>query len=95
MTIETLILRVNQYIVNPLIFVLFGAALLFFLWGLVQFIMNSESAEARDVGRRHMFYGAIGMFIMVGVFGIMWVLINSFDLELPGGGDYGPFIAPR
>lgn len=52
-------------------------AVVYFLWGVVQFILGAESEEKRREGQMHMFYGIIGLFIMVSVFGIMSVICNT------------------
>jgi hypothetical protein len=63
-------------ILNPLIFLLFALALLYFLWGMVRFIASGEEPEMRKDGRRHMFWGIIGMAIMLSVFGIIAFVFN-------------------
>lgn len=70
--------RVNQQIVNPIILLLVGVALLCFLYGLVEFLVKKENA----VGKRQelydkMIWGIIGLAIMVSVFGIMQFIINT------------------
>ena len=44
--------RFVDAIVNPLISLLFGAAILMFLWGIAEFIRNSESEEKRLTGKK-------------------------------------------
>jgi len=68
--------KINQAIVNPLIRVLFAVALLVFLWGILQMLTGRDDAEKLVTGRRHMFWGIIGLAIMVSVFGIIQVIIN-------------------
>ncbi|OJI08687.1 MAG: hypothetical protein COV08_03300 [Candidatus Vogelbacteria bacterium CG10_big_fil_rev_8_21_14_0_10_49_38] len=70
--------NIKEQIINPVIMLLFGLALLYFLWGLVQFLAKNNSAvvdkkELRD----KMIYGLIGMTIMASVFGIMHVITNT------------------
>ena len=78
-TITTLIDKVNTNIVNPLLLLLFVAAFVVFLYGAVRYLAQSESDEARRTGARHMFWGIIGMFIMVGVFGIIAVIRKTLN----------------
>lgn len=68
--------RISTFVINPMIYVLFACAFVVFVWGLVQFIMNSANEEARNTGAKHILWGLIGMVIMVGVNGILG-LINS------------------
>lgn len=83
--IPTLLSRIYRLILNPLILLLFAVATVIFLWGLMEFLSNSESEEVRTKGRQHMLWGVIGMFIMISVFGIMNLLINTFGLTNGSG----------
>jgi len=74
MTPIPLIENINQYIVNPLIAVLFALALLYFAFGVVQYIRNADSDEGRQTGSKHIIWGIIGMAIIVAAFGIMNVI---------------------
>ena len=80
-TIESLIRRINAEIVNPLIVLLFAIALVIFLWGVTRFIWRNDSEEERRIGARHMLWGIIGMFIMIAVWAIIWVIINTFGID--------------
>lgn len=84
MTINELIARVNEVIINPTIALLFVVASVVFVWGLVQFIAQTESEEDRAKGKRKIVWGLIGMFIMFSVFGIMRLLLNTFGIPVTG-----------
>ena len=78
-------------IVNQLIYLVSGIALLVFLWGLVKFIFKvggSETAVAE--GRKLMGWGLVALFVMISVWGIIRLLQDEF---LPGS-DFGPPPAP-
>lgn len=66
--------KVNRYITNPIIIFMFAAALVYFLYGVVEFLMNAETAEGRETGKSHMLWGLVGMFIMFGVFTILKII---------------------
>lgn len=76
----TIVDKINQIIINPIIILLFGLALLLFLWGVLRFITGMESDEARTTGRRHMIWGVIGMIIMFGVWAIIGVIRGTFGI---------------
>lgn len=76
MTGYELLDQVVDQILNPIIQLMFAIALVWFLWGLFQFIRNSGSEEAVTTGKRHMIWGLIGLFIMSSVFGILNVIVN-------------------
>jgi hypothetical protein len=65
-------------IVDPLMALLFAIGLLLFVWGLVEFLWNYNKGETQNEGKKHMFWGVIGMFIMVGAYGIIQYIIQFF-----------------
>ena len=79
----TFVGKVVDLIINPFIVLLFTAALFLFFLGMVQFILGASDETKRQMGKRHMVWGVIGLFIMVGVFGIMAVLLRTFGITLP------------
>ncbi|MCI0542167.1 hypothetical protein L0Y69_00210 [bacterium] len=83
MNIDTIILRINEYIINPIIAFLFVLATLLFISGLVRFfLMGDSEGKNRETGKQHMVWGLVGMFIMVSVFGIMQLIVNTFGIDL-------------
>lgn len=82
MNIDTIILRINQYIINPTIVFLFVLATLLFVSGLVRFFLYDKEGEGRETGKKHMLWGLLGMFIMISVFGIMRLIVNTFGIDL-------------
>jgi hypothetical protein len=77
LSIKELMFRVSFYIINPLIIFGFVVALVYFIWGVLDFLRKRElgSDKAAD-GKSHMLYGTIGMIIMVSAFAIMRVLAD-------------------
>jgi hypothetical protein len=67
-------------VVNQVIPMLLGLAVLVFLWGIVKFIANASDPEARSGGIQHMVWGMIGLFVMVGFWGIIGYMQESFKL---------------
>lgn len=72
--------KVNRYLLNPMIILLFAAALVYFLFGMVQFMANQDKSDKRDDGKRHMLWGIVGMFIMFGVFAILRVIASTLGV---------------
>ena len=72
-----LIHAINQHIINPIIVLIFALAVLVFLYGVFEYFKDSDSSSARETGQRHMLSGVIGMFIMISVFGIITVILNT------------------
>ena len=75
--------KVVDNIINPFIVLLFTVALAVFFWGMAQFILGADDETKRSTGKQHMVWGVLGLFIMVGVFGIMAVLLRTFGIALP------------
>jgi hypothetical protein len=79
--VNTLVRALNQYIFNPIIILLFLLALIYFIYGLIKFIQESGSSEGRSTGGRHIMYGLIGMLIMISVYWILGVLMDTFGVD--------------
>ena len=75
--------KVDRLIINPLIILMFATALLYFLYGTTQFIMNAGKPEEREVGKRHIIWGLVGMLIMFGVFVILRIIMTTFGGSNP------------
>jgi uncharacterized membrane protein len=71
--------KINAQIFNPIIGLLIALAVVFFLYGVIEFIAGSASDEKRSIGRRHMIWGIIGLFIAFSVFGLMNLLANFWS----------------
>lgn len=93
-SIDTLIYRMNTMIINPIIMFMMALAGLVFIWGIVEFIMSQNSGEEKAIadGKQHILWGLIGLLIMVGVFGIMRLIVNTFGLKGPPG---TPIVIPK
>lgn len=79
--IDELIANIDTYIINPFIGLLFVLATVLFLVGLVRYFL-AGSPEDRAKGQQHMVWGLAGMFIMISVFGIMKLIVNTFGINL-------------
>jgi hypothetical protein len=82
-TIKSLATSIVNVVVNPFVIFLAILATLLFLWGLFTFMRNAGSEEGREIGKKHMLNGLIGLFIMISVYGIMNVIVNSFGFKKP------------
>lgn len=75
--------KVYDAIVNPILLLLIVAAGAYFLWGLAQFVMNTDDAGAREEGKRKIIWGLIGLTIMVSVQAILDIVLGTFDIDTP------------
>jgi hypothetical protein len=73
--------KIITIVINPAIEVLLGLAVLYFVFGVWTFVRNADSPDKRQEGGQHILYATIGIFVMVSVFGIMSIIVNSFNLH--------------
>jgi hypothetical protein len=67
------------FIDNYLVPLLFAIAFIVFIFGIFQyFILGGADEEKRTKGRSLMLWGMIGFFVMVSIWGILNLLVNSF-----------------
>ncbi len=57
------------------------AAIVIFIWGVVQFIGNADNEEKRKKGREFMIWAVISLFMIVSVWGIVHILTNTFGVS--------------
>ena len=63
----------------PLVFAL---AFIVFIWGIFQyFIQGGHDEEKRESGKQLMLWGLIGFFVMISVWGLVHILIGTFNLN--------------
>lgn len=73
--------KVIDNIVNPLIYFMIGLAVIYFLYGVFNFVRNAESPEKRVEGARHILWGIVGIAIMLSVFLFIRVIQNTIGPE--------------
>jgi hypothetical protein len=60
---------------------LFAVAFIVFIWGIFEyFIAGGANEEKRKQGKSFILYGLIGFFIMMSVWGLVNVIVNTFGL---------------
>ena len=64
-------------IVYPAITLLFGLAVITFVYGVLQMVIKGGDEEARKKGKMMMGYGILGLFIMVSAWGIIYLISNT------------------
>lgn len=69
--------KLAEVILNPTITLLFAVAILFFVWGLVDYIRHSDNESKRKEGAQHMLWGIIGLFIMISASAILQLFVDS------------------
>ncbi len=67
-------------ILSPIVPLLIGLAVVVFIYGVLVLVF-SEGGEKREDGKKFMFWGIIGIFVMVSVWGLVAVLQGTFNLN--------------
>ena len=75
--------KINQFILNPVIILAFAVAFLVFFWGILQFINSQTADDKREEGKKKIFWGMFGMFIMFSAYGLIRLILSSFGIS-PG-----------
>lgn len=78
-----LLRKASVHILNPLILFGFGVALLYFIWGIFRFLANEDNEEERRKSKQSMLWGVIGMVIMVSVYGLISIILQTFGIPAP------------
>ncbi|MBI2046367.1 MAG: hypothetical protein HYT28_03040 [Parcubacteria group bacterium] len=81
-TFKAFICATIETILSPLIPILFGLALVVFLWGVARYVIRGANDEKeRTQGKQIMLWGIIGLFVMVSVWGLVKIVGGAFGLE--------------
>lgn len=80
-SVDEFILKLDRLIINPLITLLFALAIVFFLYGVFEFLLNQANEEKKSTGKSHMIWGIIGITIMLGVFTIMNLILKTINVD--------------
>lgn len=67
-------------ILNSVIPVMIVAGVVFFVWGVVSFVISNDE-EAKTKGRNRMIWGIIGLVVIVGMWGLVRIVTNTFGLS--------------
>ena len=78
-----------QNILNSIIPVLVSLGVVYFIWGVVKYVI-ADGEEAKKKGKDIMIYGVIGFTVIVGLWGFVNILVNTFGLS----GTVAPSLSP-
>ncbi len=79
-SLDQFIVKVDNLIINPLIVLLFALALAYFLWGIFEFLSNTDNEEKRTSGKKHMLFGIIGITVMMAVWTLLNIVLNTLGV---------------
>jgi Type IV secretion system pilin len=66
-----------QNILNSIVPVLVALGVVYFVWGVVQYVI-ADGEEAKKKGKDRMIYGVIGFAVIVGLWGLVNIVVKTF-----------------
>ena len=78
-TLQSLLCKFNELLGAVLPF-LIALGVVIFVWGVIQYVISSDE-EAKKAGRNRIIYGIIGLVIIVGLWGLVRLVTNTFGLN--------------
>ncbi len=71
--------KVASVIIQPLVILLVGIAVLVFVWGVIEFLIDLNSGAEIQKGKDHMIWGVVGIFVMVSAVAIFQIIQNTIN----------------
>ncbi len=72
---------ITNIINDSVIPLIFTFAVVVFIWGVVQFVINSSEEAKKEKGRQFMLWGIIALAVMVSVWGLVGILTATFGID--------------
>jgi len=71
-------------VLNSVVFLIIGLAILAFLWGIVKYMLSGDDQKQREESKQFMLWGIVGLAVMVSVWGLVSLLGGMFGLQIRG-----------
>lgn len=81
-TIVTILCQIGS-ILNTVVPVLIALGVVYFVYGVITYVISSDE-EAKKAGRNRIIFGIIGLAVIVGVWGLVGIVTNTFGLDNSG-----------
>jgi len=78
-SIQSVVATISN-IVNMVIPVLIALAIVFFIYGIVMYVIGTDE-EAKKSAKSKIIYGIIGLVIIVGMWGLVAIINNTFGIS--------------
>ena len=66
---------------NAIIPLIFTIAFMFFVWGVVQYVLYPDDEGKKEKGRQFMIWGLIALTVMFSVWGLVSILTGTFGID--------------
>lgn len=83
MTFKDLIAFIITDFIRPVIYLIFSAAIVYFLWNIAEIIRAGKEGKELAELKTKALWGIIALFIMTSLWGLVQILVNTF---VPGAG---------
>lgn len=67
-------------LLNTLLPLIIAAAVVYFVYGIARYVMAGDD-DAKAAAKNKIIYGIVGLFIMISVWGLVNILVNTFGLQ--------------
>lgn len=78
-TIQGLMCKVGE-LLGAVLPILIALGVVFFVYGVITYVISSDE-EAKKAGRDRIIYGIIGLAVIIGLWGLVNIVTNTFGLE--------------
>jgi hypothetical protein len=78
---QDLLCYITRIINDSVVPLIFALAVLMFVWGVVQFVINSDEEAKKEKGRQFMIWGVIALTVMISVWGLVNILGTTFGID--------------
>ena len=82
-SVTSLLGKIANLILNPLIILGFVIATIYLFYGIVDMIWGASGGDL-DKKKNNVIYGVVGLFIMFSVYGILRLTLGTFGIECKG-----------
>ncbi|MEI8174686.1 MAG: pilin [bacterium] len=78
-TLQYIICKIGD-LINLVVPILLALGVVYFVWGIISFVIAGDE-EAKKAGRDKIIYGIIGLAVIVAVWGLVGILVNTFGVD--------------
>lgn len=75
------ILKTVSDLLNMAVPIILTLAIIYFMWGLLQYILNSSDSTKQGAARNQMIYGIIAIAVMVSIWGLVGIIQSTLGIQ--------------
>ena len=79
--LKSLITKLTSCFLTPIAYLLVSTSIVLFVFGVFKFMSAGESEKIKYEGKEYIFWGIVGIFVMVSMWGLVNILQNTFRLQ--------------